>query len=106
MSKVKSKSKRANKVKARNTNGGKYQTSCDSFQFFKCTNPFTGVVSILTKIQADALKKIKELEYQINVVHTDYSGSNLERCQQIEQFDELRFEFAEKWSKIYMQQLD
>ena len=56
--------------------------------------------------QVDAFKKIKTLEYEINVVETDHTGSNTKRCKMIEEFDELRFEFAEKWSKIYMEQLD
>ena len=84
----------------------KFQTSSNSWQMYKATNPFTGVESILTQEQADALKKIKQLEYQINVVETDYSGSNTKRCKMIDEFDELRHAFAEKWSKIYMEQLD
>ncbi len=84
----------------------KFQTSNNSWKMYKATNPFTGVESILTQEQADALKKIKQLEYQINVVETDYSFSNTKRCKMIDEFDELRCEFAEKWSKIYMEQLD
>ena len=94
------------KAERMQTKANKFQTNSNSWQMYKATNPFTGVESILTQEQADALKKIKQLEYQINVVETDYSGSNTKRCKMIDEFDELRYEFAEKWSDIYMAQLD
>jgi len=84
----------------------KFQTSNNSWKMYRCENPFTGAVSIMNQEQVDAFKKIKTLEYQINVVETDYSGNNTKRCKMIDEFDELRSEFAEKWSKIYMEQLD
>ena len=84
----------------------KFQTSNNSWKMYRCENPFTGVVSILNQEQADAIKKIKTLEYEINVVHAnDFANFDIVN-KKIEEFDELRFEFAEKWSKIYMEQLD
>ena len=84
----------------------KFQTSSNSWQMYKATNPFTGVESILTQEQADALKKIKQLEYKINVVHAnDFDNAEMV-YKMIDEFDELRYAFAEKWSKIYMEQLD
>ena len=84
----------------------KFQTGASSWRMYRCENPYTGVVSLLNQEQVDAFKKIKTLEYEINVVETDYSINNTKRCQQIDEFDELRYAFAEKWSKIYMEQLD
>ncbi len=73
---------------------------------YRCENPYTGAVSMLNQEQADMIKKIKTLEYEINVVETDYTADNIKRCKMINEFDELRYEFAEKWSDIYMAQLD
>ena len=84
----------------------KFRTGENSFKMYRCENPFTGVVSILNQEQVDAFKKIKTLEYEINVVETDYSASNTKRCKMIDEFDKLRWEFAEKWPKVYMDQLD
>jgi len=84
----------------------KFRTANNSFKMYRCENPFTGAVSILNQEQVDAFKKIKTLEYEINVVETDYSASNTKRCKMINEFDELRYEFAEKWPKVYMEQLD
>lgn len=83
-----------------------FRTSNDTWTMYRCENPFTGVVSILNQEQADAFKKIKTLEYEINVVHAnDFDNAEMV-YKKIEEFDELRFEFAEKWSDIYMEQLD
>ena len=84
----------------------KFQTSNNSWKMYRCENPFTGAVSMMNEEQVTKFKKIKTLEYEINVVETDYSASNTKRCKMIEEFDELRYEFAEKWSNIYMDQLD
>ena len=117
MAKAKKQNKRNTKAfkknrKARQPKGrlqakaNKFQTSSDSWQMYKATNPFTGAVSILTQEQADALKKIKQLEYKINVVHAnDFDNAEMV-YKMIDEFDELRYEFAEKWSDIYMEQLD
>ena len=84
----------------------KFQTSNNSWKMYRCENPFTGAVSMMNEEQVTKFKKIKTLEYEINVVETDYSASNTKRCKMIEEFDELRYEFMEKWSNIYMDQLD
>jgi len=84
----------------------KFQTSSDTWKMYRCENPYTGVVSMLNQEQVDAFKKIKTLEYEINVVHAnDFNNAEMV-YKKIEEFDELRYEFAEKWSDIYMAQLD
>ena len=84
----------------------KFQTGASSWRMYRCENPYTGVVSLLNQEQVDAFKKIKTLEYEINVVHAnDFDNAEMV-YKKIEEFDELRYAFAEKWSKIYMEQLD
>ena len=96
---------RQQKRKAERT-AKKFQTSNNTWKMYRCENPYTGAVSILNQEQADMIKKIKTLEYEMNVVETDYTADNTKRCKMINEFDELRYEFAEKWSDIYMAQLD
>ena len=75
-------------------------------KMYQCKNPYSGVVSIMNQEQVDAFKKIKTLEYEINVVNADNFEEADKVYKMIDEFDELRYEFAEKWSNIYMEQLD
>jgi len=84
----------------------KFQTSNDSWKMYRCENPYSGVVSILNQTQADMLKKIKTLEYEINVVNANNFDEADKVYKMINEFDELRYEFCEKWPTIYMEQLD
>ncbi len=83
-----SKFKFPNKMKKNNNNHGGW---------FMVTNPWTGAMCVLNEVQKNMYVRIKELEFIIN---------SQAKYELINEFDNLRYEFAEKWNKEYMMLLD